>query len=179
MPVPLASQRHENRDQRHEKYLLSTISPSESPSHTSAFIGSALAAGLPSHAERRDARRPCRSISAATSSKRCGRRGTISALNAGCIWFAIESGASCARCACAAALICLRNCNCSAPRMVSVLLLPPLGEGWDGGQRKWPGKCCSIRGWPWQDRADAGLDDRCKNPHPNLPPKAGRRKTGC
>ena len=25
---------------------------------------------------------------------------------------------------------------------------PPLGEGWDGGQRRWPCEPCSIKAWP-------------------------------
>ena len=57
------------------------------------------------------------------------------------------------------------------------MLLPPLGEGWDGGAeiaRKTPvdsSLALAILGV-------ADLDDPCVNPHPNLPPKAGRSKTG-
>ena len=37
--------------------------------------------------------------------------------------------------------------RCGAVRC-RALLLPPLGEGWDGGQRRWPCEPCSIKARP-------------------------------
>ena len=36
----------------------------------------------------------------------------------------------------------------------------------------------SIRGWLWQDRLNTLHAGPCESPHPDLPPKAGRRKSG-